>query len=246
MKKTLLSIIAVAGISLFSAAQVEMYLNGGVTDVSGTTIQISPENSNTIVSDIDIENSTGVTKDWVITRLRINEQATWVDYLCWGHETDPFGGICYPASTMNSTSWETPTSVSIADGEGGTLQSDITPDPQVDGCVTYRYYVHEAGQAFEDSIDIEICFSLGLNEITPEFTVNIAPNPASNNITVNTTGVNNATIKMVDVLGNVVLEQSSNGSTTNINISDFRHGVYFITIEAEGVKPVNRQVLIRH
>lgn len=248
MKKTLLSIIAVVGISLISNAQVEMYLNGGATDVAGTLIQISAENENYIVSDIDIVNNTGVDKTWSITRLRIDEKATWTDYLCWGHSTDPFGGTCYSATTMNFTNWETPVgdAVVVLDGETGVLQSDIHPDAQVEGCVTYRYYIHENGQPFEDSIDIEVCFSLGLNEIKPEFSVSVAPNPASNNITVNTTDVNNATIKMVDVLGNVVLEQNTNSSTTNINVTNFRNGIYFITVDAEGVKPVNRKVIIRH
>ena len=246
MKKTLLSIIAIAGISLFSSGQVEMYINGGATDVSGTVVQISAENENYIVTDILIDNNTGASKDWVITRLRINEKAAWTDYLCWGHESDPFGGTCYSASAMNITNWETPASVTVPDGEGGILQSDIHPDQVDDGTVTYRYYVHEAGQPFEDSIDIEVSYSLGLNEIKPVLTVNVAPNPASNNITVNTSGVNNATIKMVDVLGNVVLEQNTNSSKTIINVSNFRNGIYFITVEAEGVEPVNRKVIIRH
>ena len=215
-----------------------------MTNVAGTTISIDPEGDAYIVSDLRIENHTGTSKNWVITRTRINEKPTWTDYLCWGHETDPFGGTCYAASTMNSTTWEAPNAVQVADGEAGDLQSDIHPDPAVDGCATYRYYVHEAGQPFEDSVDIEVCFSLGIEE-APQLTIGVAPNPASEVVTVNATGVEGASIKMVDVLGNIVIKEKMGASKT-INVGEFRNGIYFIIVEAEGVKPVSRKVIIRH
>lgn len=247
MKKSLLILLASAGLSSMASAQsgVEIYFNGGATDVAGTTISLSPEGSETIVSDFHIENHTGVTKNWVITRTRINEKPTWVDFLCWGHETDPFGGTCYSSVTMNSTTWTATNAVVIADGEAGVLQSDITPDPAVDGCATYRYYVHEAGQPYEDSVDVEVCFTASLEQVAPTLTVGVAPNPATEYVNVTATGVEKATIKMVDVLGNVVLKETFMGSK-KINVAEFRNGIYFIIVEADGVKPVSRKVIVRH
>lgn len=245
MKKALLIAIASFGISTASTAQVEMYINGGAADVSGTTIQVSPEGPGEVVSDIHIKNMTGVSKSWVITRLRINEKALWTDYLCWGHETDPFGGTCYPATGMDFTSWTTPNAVNVGNGEAGVLQTHISPDPTDAGTSTYRYYVSTDGVTFEDSIDIEISFSLGLTQVAPFLTIGVAPNPATDYVTVTAQGVEKASIKMVDVLGNVVLKDTFIGSK-KINVTDFRNGIYFIMVEAEGVKPVSRKIIVRH
>lgn len=248
MKKSLLILLTSVGLASFASAQsgVEIYYNGGATDVAGTTISISPEGAGTIVSDFHIENHTGVTKNWTITRTRINEKPTWSDFLCWGHETDPFGGTCYSSTTMDQTTWTAPVAnaVTILDGEAGVLQSDITPDPSSDGCATYRYYVHVDGQAYEDSVDVEVCFTASLEE-APVLTVGVAPNPASDQITVNANGVENATIKMVDVLGNVVLKQKM-GTSKSINVAELKNGIYFIIVEAEGVDAVSRKVIVRH
>jgi hypothetical protein len=249
MKKTLLAICATFGIAAFAVAQdgIEIYVNGGMTDYSSGNgvFQTGPEVGGEAVADIHIENHTGASVDWVVTRLRINEQATWTDYLCWGHETDPFGGTCYSASLMPTNPWCTPAAVTVGDTEGGVIAAHITPDIGAPATVTYRYYVSTDCQTYADSVDIEVSFSLGLEEATPELSVSVAPNPASDNITVKANGVESAQVKMVDVLGNVVLREKMVASKT-INVAEFRNGIYFIIVEAEGAKPVSRKVIVRH
>jgi hypothetical protein len=146
---------------------------------------------------------------------------------------------------MDFTTWTATNAVVVGDGEGGTLASDITPDPAVGATSTYRYYVHEAGQAYEDSIDIEVSFTASIPEIAPSLTVSVAPNPATEFITVTAAGVEKATIKMVDVLGNVVLKETFI-SSKKIDVTEFRNGIYFIIVEADGVKPVSRKIIVRH
>ncbi len=235
----------------FSNAQIEMYLDGGSTDVSGTTIQLGPDYpGDEIVSDIHIVNNVGNPGDsvyWTITRVRVNEQASWVDYLCWGHETDPFGGICYSAGSMDFTSWTTPTGVWVDAGEGGILQTYITPEESAPATVTYRYFVSkDNGQTYDDSVDIEVSFSAGIEDIKPELTMGVSPNPASENLTVYTNGIDNTTVKMVDVLGNVVLKETIIEESKSINVSKFRNGIYFVMVEAPNAKSINRKVIIRH
>jgi len=250
MKRILLTSLLVIGFAATSIAQIEMYLDGGSTDVSGTVVQISPDGPGTIVSDIHIVNNVGNPGDsvlWTITRVRINEQSTWSDYLCWGHETDPFGGTCYSATQMNYTSWITPNGVWVDAGEGGILQSDITPDENSPATSTYRYLVSkDNGATFDDSIDIEISFSAGINEIKPTLSLNVSPNPASENLTVYSNGVENTSVKMVDVLGNVVLKETILEESKAIDVTKYRNGIYFVIVEAPNARSISRKVIIRH
>lgn len=247
MKKTLLSIIAIAGISLGASAQWEMYVEGGTTDYAGGgTFSFLAQGEQDHAHEIHIENHTGGTVDAVLTRTRINRPTSWVDYACWGHETDPFGGTCYSSAIMDTDPWETPQAVTIADGESGLLASHITPSFTDPATVTYRYYIGTAQDPMQDSMDVEVVMTpLNIEEAAPQLTVSIAPNPADNYINVKADGVESASIKMYDVLGNVILNNTISGSKT-INVSEFRNGIYFVIIEAKGAKTINRKVVVRH
>ena len=88
-------------LTFVSFSQIEMYVDNGSTDVSGTTLNMQGINETIAYSDIYIVNSTGESKDWVVTRSRINEQSSWSDYLCYGHLTNPNGGICFASLIMD-------------------------------------------------------------------------------------------------------------------------------------------------
>lgn len=247
MKKTLLAIIATVGLATASNAQLEIYVNGGMTDLAGSVYQMGPVPGGEAVADIHVENHSGsIGDEWVVSRYRINEIATWSDYLCWGHETDASGGTCYSASLMPTNPWTTPIAVGVDDGEAGVIAAHITPDPTAPGTVTYRYYISIDGQqTYMDSVDIEVSFSLELEDVAPSLTVGVSPNPASDNITINANGVESANIKMVDVLGNVVLKETM-GSSKTVDVSKFRNGIYFIVVDAAGAQPISRKVIVRH
>jgi hypothetical protein len=55
----------------------------------------------------------------------------------------------------------------------------------------------------------------------------------------------NGTIRIVDVLGNVVTKESITG-TKKIDLSNYRNGVYFITIETSNGKTINRKLIVKH
>lgn len=239
MKKTLLSLLTIASFSALSFGQIEMSV-GGSGDISGTQIDYTSAGAEVVV-DVHVKNLSGTTKNLTIQRVRINEAASWTDYVCWGHETDPFGGVCYPASANNP--WTTGTAVTIANDEAGTIAVHINPAGDF-GCPVYRYIVMD-GSTPLDSLDISVCKSASTDEIEP-LSVSVAPNPANAYVKVKTNGVEGATVKVVDVLGNVVLKETVMGSSKTINTADFRNGVYFVIVEAEGSKPINRKVIVRH
>jgi hypothetical protein len=57
--------------------------------------------------------------------------------------------------------------------------------------------------------------------------------------------MDNASLKMVDVLGNIVYRDVMSNSKTIVT-SNFKTGVYFVTLEQTGIKPVSRKIIIRH
>ena len=238
MKRTLLTILTIAGFASLSFGQIEMSV-GASGDISGTQIDYVSAGAEVVV-DVHVDNKTGVTKNLTIQRVRINETTGWTDYVCWGHSTDPFGGVCYPASANNP--WTTGTPVTIDNDEAGSIAIHISPVGD-NGCTIYRYLVMDGSTAL-DSLDISVCKTAGIEEITP-FSISIAPNPANTYVKVKTT-VDGSTVKMVDVLGNVVLKETVMGSTKTINTESFKNGVYFIIVEADGEKPINRKVIVRH
>jgi hypothetical protein len=71
------------------------------------------------------------------------------------------------------------------------------------------------------------------------------PNPASDFVLISTNGIDNATIKIIDVLGNTIyLENIS--TSKKIDVSDYKNGIYFITIESSDSKIVNRRLIVKH
>ena len=242
MKTTLLSALAITAISAMSFGQVVTMEVGASGDISGTQYDVTSAGAEVVV-DVHVGNLTANTMDLTIKRERINPQASWTDYICWGHETDPFGGVCYPSYPENP--WTTPSAVTVGDGEAGVIAVHIKPyDPDF-GCVIYRYTVMDGATAI-DSLDISVCKTAAVEEIKPELKVSVAPNPANSYVTVVTNGVDGATVRMVDVLGNVVMKETVIGTSKTINVANFRNGIYFVTVEAKGAKTINRKVIVRH
>jgi predicted secreted protein len=238
MKRTLLSILTIAGFASLSVGQIEMSV-GSSGDISGTQIDYTSAGAEVAV-DIHVQNTSGSTMSLTIERERINETTGWTDYLCWGHESDPFGGVCYPVESANP--WTTGTPVSIPADEGGSIAVHISPVGD-NGCTVYRYKVMDGANELA-YLDISVCKSASVEEIEP-LSITVAPNPAKTYVKIKTNGVEGATVKMVDVLGNVVLKETVMGTSKTINTTDFRNGIYFVTVEAEGSKPITRKLIIK-
>lgn len=249
MKKTLLSVLAIAGLSLSAAAQVEIYIDGDATNTNyagDTYTYYLPDDSDNDIK-ILMYNESGNTEAWVVSRRRVTTAATWQDYLCWGHETDQFGGVCIGAQQMDMELYELPSqhAFDVADGEHGVLAAHFIGDFNDPGTYTYRYYVGTEQDPFRDSIDLSVVLTpLSIEEQKPNLTVGVQPNPASDNITVTAGGVNSASVQVVDVLGNVILNSTVTGSK-NIDVSEFRNGIYFVTVSSSGTR-VSRKVIVRH
>lgn len=246
MNKLILSLFAVLSIAALSSAQVEMYVDGGTTNYAGGgVLTVNAVDGNELIHEIHVENHSGMEKDWFVSRTRINRPVTWTDFLCWGHQSDQFGGICIDGETMDMDPWSMLPSqaVTVSDGEYGFISSHIFPSMSNPTVVTYRYYIGTVANPYEDSMDIEVSLVLSVPEVDPLF-VNVYPNPTTEQFTINTSGVYNTSVKMIDVLGNVVMQETITGNSKTMDVKKFKNGIYFLTVSAEGVKPVTRRVLI--
>ena len=84
--------------------------------------------------------------------------------------------------------------------------------------------------------DVEFAYGpSGIKEMfTPSISVNVYPNPSTEQITIQIGKETNGTVKIYDYLSRKVGEYSVNGTQTTINISDFATGSYLINIVENG------------
>ena len=243
MTKTILLFSFLSIFILSGFTQVKFNISGTKTDLTGGvhTVNLDPNNLElqtigAIALQIQLHNNTGSSKTWTFTRNKVSVPNDWSDYVC------VVPGDCYLAST--DLVWTTPNSFTLADGDSILLNPHFEPTTSTAATGRYRFYVGDRNSKV-DSIDVQINFTLGLKSIknTPSFSM--TPNPAADNVTFNTNGAESATIKIIDVLGNNVLNETISGAK-KIDVSDFKNGIYFVSIETSELKVSNRKLVIRH
>jgi hypothetical protein len=197
-----------------------------------------------------VTNNTGADKQWRITRKKITAPTTWSDQVCWPplcytptgdlYTTPSTSGNPAPTILNNSSDAQTSSAIVLAE-----LKPQITMDVANYGYAHYRYYINEGGQ-YIDSVDLKINFTLGISPLKQNPAMTVSPNPASDNMYISLASVDNANVKVVDVLGNVVMNETISNGSKNVDVSSFKNGVYFVIVEAPGIKPMNRKLIIRH
>ncbi len=86
-----------------------------------------------------------------------------------------------------------------------------------------------------------ICFTSGINEIENKEEINIYPNPATNEITIETK--EKGIIKIYNVLGEMLIEtKDTSTSSVTIDVSGLAKGIYFMEIKTEkGI--INKKII---
>jgi hypothetical protein len=240
MNKIILSFFSLVTVgALWASDGIEITVDGGSDLSSGNGVhEVTTSESGETVVDFHVENNTGASADWKITRLRLNEPQGWSDYVCWG--VAGTSGQCYLPS--NNNPWNSPQAVTVNNGEAGTLAAHITPGSNETGM--FRYYIVADGN-YVDSVDVNISKTASIKStpIAPSFT--ISPNPASEQVLINVQGAEKSTIKMIDLLGNVVYNEIVYANK-GIDVTNFKNGVYFVIIESEGIKPSSKKLVVKH
>lgn len=249
MKKVYLLLAAIGVISTSAMAQIEIReFSGGQAvgnDLAGTTWNEAVTEEGTVVLTFNVLNTSGSQKVLKVNRVRVVENAAWSDFLCWGPNPDPnFEGMCYPASAMNVANWTTPTGVTVNNNDDANLQVDVHIESA--GNATYRYIIMD-GTTKLDSIDVQFNSSLSIQDQTEEpLGMTAYPNPANNNLTIATTGTDgNCAVRITDVLGKVVYSEEM-GTTKKVDVSEFKNGVYLVTVTEKGQLVQTRRIVVKH
>jgi hypothetical protein len=240
MKRTLL----LFGVSMFaiasSFAQNKIsYTGGNGANIASSTILVEIENTDNILIDLDVTNISGATVNSIVSRTIVNGPAAWSDEVCYGQGSN---GGCY---TPTTTTWSMNSGDAITLNDQGVALANIKIHPATLQNGTYRYYVGTPNDPYQDSVDVEITSVASIKEVKKVLTLSVSPNPATENFTVKAPGVDKASIKVVDVLGNVILNESFTGYK-NVNVNEFKNGIYFVIISGDGMTPLNRKVVVRH
>lgn len=254
MKNLLLtSLLLISGFSNLDA-QISVTISNETTDYAGSTIFINadPSNEDILLSgaiplNLIIHNNTGVQKNWRVTQKKIGVPATWKNMLCTTKsEANPLiNGSCWMIEYGAADIFTTPANkILINDNEADTIQLHYTLDVTTAYSGLYRYYIGD-GLTYEDSVDVQINFTLGINEKSNPSTFSIFPNPSNNKASIQLINNEKGNLKIVDVIGNVVFEEEIN-STSDINVSDFNNGIYFVTIETNGIQSQMEKLIIKH
>ena len=217
-------------------------------NISGQAHTIKATDGSEQKIEFQIHNESTKTQPWLIKRVRLDvPQSGWDDNLCWGPQSNPLEGSCYTSSQMPDDLWITPEAANVPAQEAGLLQVYITPDAGSLDDGHYRYYVGVSAEEPADSVDIIIKREAASIVDISKNSVNISlyPNPAADYLQVSSTGINqNGTIKIMDVLGKVIVQEKFTGSKKYI-VREFKNGVYIMTVATAG-KVYSKRFVVKH
>ena len=187
---------------------------------------------------LKVENNTSTDKQWRIKRfIESGSNTDWVVYL--SYETS-----CMSTTTINPYCSPLPIPLNTPAGESDDIQVQIYI-PSF-GFGKYKFYLGDCDNQ-EDSIEIYINSSIdaSLNNVNKTSTFSMFPNPSNDKISINVDNNEQGNLKIVDIIGNVVFEEEIN-STSEINVSDFKNGIYFVSIETNGVLTQLEKLIVKH
>lgn len=253
MKKlySLVALVLLTCSTSFGQVEIKLWDSGTQTGIgnalNGQEYTIMTTTDGTHGVTINFKNTGSVNKTWKMERYRITDMAAWTDYLCWGAPGDPFGQ-CYTAQIMNTNPWTSPNQYSLDVAPGGSANLVADADTQGGGTEKYRFYLIEGQSTRVDSVDVIVTSTLGItDQKQEEVSIAVYPNPVANNLVIAANGLDGAfDVKMTDVLGKVVLNESSSQAKKVLDVSDFKNGVYLVSVFNKGELIQTRRIVVKH
>ncbi len=243
MKKLLLSIAVIIFAVSYSNAQ---YFSLKLHDVViGDTIVINPADSTSTLLEFELIVTNLMTTDADVKVLRTEMEmiSGATSYYCWG--------ACYLDTTNLS-----PITHTIAAG-ASTEPAYFSGHYDAHGAigasiVEYKFFDVDKTDQF---VKVVVIFDNSPDAIEESIMNNIAvsdiyPNPADNFVAIDYTmpnEVENASVKIVNILGSVVKEQQieTRNNKLTLDISDINSGVYFYSILVNGEGYITKKLIVR-
>ncbi len=92
---------------------------------------------------------------------------------------------------------------------------------------------------------LENCTFTGLSEHSADPEFSLFPNPARNSFTILLPDHSFENMKLTDILGHIVLQQSLKQETSTIDVSSLPNGIYIVQLE-NGITVLNKRLVISH
>jgi len=139
-------------------------------------------------------------------------------------------------STLHDSIWW-----DFGDATAGT--DNDTPTHVYAAVGTYDVWLHGYNECSEDSIMIQVT----IDDVSIEdydFNFKVYPNPANSQVTVNGL-VENSKIDLINIIGETVISQKSNGNSIIIDTDELSNGSYFIKVSTD-YGQVTKKLIVRH
>jgi hypothetical protein len=184
----------------------------------GKIIEFNEMTEMTQVASVDILGTTSVPQPTVITTAQVN--------------TEEYESVLIRVVNANCTNADAGFGMwGINDGSGATLVDDVmfayTPtlgqSYNVTGPAFYSF--DEFKILPRNASDVEIYTSVD-EPLKTE--VNIFPNPATDYVSIHVSDASD--VNITNILGQVVYAVNQSGNTTNVNVSQWQSGIYFVTV----------------
>ena len=240
MKKALLilGLILTFGLSVY--AQNLTLTSGGHPISNGDTVTIAGDVLTLLQCTANVTNNAGSAKSVLCRKTHISVIPGSVVSICWG-------GSCWDSSHYVS---DDPTVINA-----GATVTEFSGHYEAKGhpgisIVKYKFYDM-------NTVTDSICFfgkfdaTVGINESNLLSTGEIYPNPADNAAYLNYTissDVNNAEIRVMDILGNKVqiIPVYEKEGKVRINTESLTSGVYFYSMTVDGKPMFTKKLIVRH
>ena len=189
---------------------------------------------------LNVENNTLSDKQWRLKR--IIENGTNSDW----NSSFSFESSCF--SFTNTSPYCTPENsfTQIYTPSGGSDDIQFHINMLSYGMGKYKLFLGDC-DTDEDSIEIYInnYIDAGLFEKNELFSFAMYPNPSNNQFTIQLKNSTKSNVKIIDLIGNIVYSEIIN-STSIINTTELKNGIYFVEMETDGVKSHAQKLEIKH
>lgn len=226
MKKILL-FFAVVLVTAFSAnAQYVLSIDG---EPLGDTVTIATDDPTVLEIEFKVifTNNSGHDANIKVARNEIELADDAESYFCWG--------ACYPPSVDTSGS-----QMFIAAG-ASTMEGDFSAHYSLGApgisWISYTFYNIDN---VDEMVKVVVKFDTRPNGIDENILKNtwiseLYPNPSTSFVNIDysiPTGVESASVRVVNLVGSVVIEQTLDASSTNhnMNVSELKSGIYFYSL----------------